>query len=356
MRSAGHTRLSLFFFMLIALNLAGCGGGSDTAGGNTPPSTDPLDNWQIRISGVTTRLNAVTYGGNKFVVVGDGGVILYSSDGVTWTPATSGTTLNLFSVYYGAGVFVATGLGTYVTGGATLTSVDGVNWVTTDSTSGGFGVTYGGSFLTTAGRSSPNGITWSTLSTMAFPDPYRITQAVGYGKGQFVVSSLYPTAHGGFSDIAVSSDLTSWSYPPPDYNGIAAMGYDTINYSYHSVAVGEPACVIAGYGLLQPKQGSVSTFLGNAALILSSPNCLDSWISQALISTNGLSQKLNGVTYGKITYVSVGQPGVILSSPNGTTWTTRISPTSEELRGVAFGNDAFVAVGTNGVILHTVAP
>jgi hypothetical protein len=71
----------------------------------------------------------VTYGNGLFVAVGDGGAILTSPDGVTWTPRTSGTSNTLFGVTYGNGLFVAVG-----DGGAILTSPDGVNW--TPRTSG----------------------------------------------------------------------------------------------------------------------------------------------------------------------------------------------------------------------------
>jgi hypothetical protein len=54
-------------------------------------------------------LYCVTYGNGTFVVVGSGGTILTSSDGVTWTQRTSGTSNRLYGVTYGNGTFVAVG-------------------------------------------------------------------------------------------------------------------------------------------------------------------------------------------------------------------------------------------------------
>ena len=44
-----------------------------------------------------------------FVTVGDNGIILTSSDGISWTKRTSGTTKNLYGVTYGNSTFVTVG-------------------------------------------------------------------------------------------------------------------------------------------------------------------------------------------------------------------------------------------------------
>ena len=56
--------------------------------------------------------------------------------------------------------------------------------------------------------------------------------------------------------------------------------------------------------------------------------------------------------YGNSTYVVVGDSGTILSSSNGTTWTTRNSVGSS-LYVASFGNSVFVAVGLSGTILSS---
>jgi len=49
--------------------------------------------------------------------------------------------------------------------------------------------------------------------------------------------------------------------------------------------------------------------------------------------------------------VTVGNSGTILTSSDGTTWTSRTSGTTNNLYGVTYGNGTFVTVGDNGVIL-----
>jgi len=46
-------------------------------------------------------------------------------------------------------------------------------------------------------------------------------------------------------------------------------------------------------------------------------------------------------------YVAVGDSGTILTSPDGTTWTSRTSGTTEQLHGVTYANSTFVTVGTS---------
>jgi hypothetical protein len=69
--------------------------------------------------------------------------------------------------------------------------------------------------------------------------------------------------------------------------------------------------------------------------------------------TSRTSQRnpLNGVTYGNGLFVAVGRNGIILTSPDGVSWTRQTPPTSNWLYGVTYGNGTFVAVGQSGAIL-----
>jgi hypothetical protein len=61
------------------------------------------------------------------------------------------------------------------------------------------------------------------------------------------------------------------------------------------------------------------------------------------------------VTYGDGQFVAVGSLGTILTSTDGTVWTTRNSGTTIYLISVTYGNGQFVAVGKKGVILTSKA-
>jgi hypothetical protein len=71
------------------------------------------------------------------------------------------------------------------------------------------------------------------------------------------------------------------------------------------------------------------------------------WTRQTL----SLTDDLTGIVYGNGQFVAVGDPGVIITSPDGTTWTSRTSGTSNPLRGIAYGNGLYVATGSAGTLL-----
>ena len=55
-------------------------------------------------------LDAITFGNNTFVAVGERGVVRTSSDdGETWDNGTSGTTRQLYEIAYGDSTFVTVG-------------------------------------------------------------------------------------------------------------------------------------------------------------------------------------------------------------------------------------------------------
>ena len=64
-----------------------------------------------------------------------------------------------------------------------------------------------------------------------------------------------------------------------------------------------------------------------------------------------LSGVIDGVTYENNIFMTVGANGTTLSSPDGITWTSRISGSSNILRDVTYGNSTFVVVGHSGTVL-----
>jgi hypothetical protein len=87
--------------------------------------------------------------------------------------------------------------------------------------------------------------------------------------------------------------------------------------------------------------------VGDYGTILTSPDGVV-WT----IRTSGDTHHLNGVGYGINTYVAVGNIGTILTSPDGITWTRRDAGLGHynNLYGAAYGNNLFVVVGSSGTI------
>ena len=55
-----------------------------------------------------------------------------------------------------------------------------------------------------------------------------------------------------------------------------------------------------------------------------------------------------GVQYVNSTFFAAGRGGLILTSADGTTWTSRTTYTSNDLYDVTYGKSKFVAVGLYG--------
>ncbi len=140
--------------------------------------------WTSR-SGTSSHLYGVSYTNSTFMAVGESGTILTSSDGITWTLRTSGTSSLLRGVIYGNSTFVAVGdLGTI------LTSSDGTSWTSrTSGTSNSLrGITYGNSTFMAVGDSgtiltSSDEITWTSQTS----GTYNIFLEVIYANSTFVL-------------------------------------------------------------------------------------------------------------------------------------------------------------------------
>jgi hypothetical protein len=76
---------------------------------------------------------------------------------------------------------------------------------------------------------------------------------------------------------------------------------------------------------------------------------LDTWV----VRNSDPSYSLTGIGYGHGMYVATGNPGILLTSPDGITWTRKDLGTANWLADVAFGNNIFVVVGASGTIFSS---
>jgi photosystem II stability/assembly factor-like uncharacterized protein len=86
--------------------------------------------------------------------------------------------------------------------------------------------------------------------------------------------------------------------------------------------------------------------VGDSGTLLTSPDGV-AWT----LGSSGDTHHLFGVGYGNGTFVAVGTVGTILTSTDGATWTPRVSGTADYLYGAAYGNSRFVVVGASGTVL-----
>lgn len=288
-------------------------------------SADPFDNWFQPLSGTQESLNCVVYGHGKFVTVGNGGRILRSADGISWSICDSGTTQPLTGVVYGSNAFVVVGTSII------LTSDNGITW--TNQIGNAYtlkGVGYGNETYVTFGRGSPagpssdrigtsmDGITWSWRNLSA-----NHLRGICFVEGRFAaVGGQGVTQNDYFYNRAYYSvDGLAWV----SENIFLAPSVDM-----NAVSFGGGLLVAVGY------EGLIYRSIPHSG-----------WMNQISHSTNALW----GVTYDLGTFVVVGSRGETLTSSDGSSWTRHGSGTVNALRSVAYGNGHFVTVGDAGTIL-----
>ncbi|SMB29694.1 exported protein of unknown function [Sterolibacterium denitrificans] len=266
------------------------------------------------------NLNAVTYAGDRFVVVGDQGAIYSSPDftaSPTWTSLTNPTTANLHAVDYG-GVYLAAGAA-----GTILRSTDGTTWA--KQTSGTSKTLYGlanngangyvavgeiGTILSSLGGES-----WTSSASGTI----RNLNAVIYTGSRWI-------AVGNAGTILISLNALNWtSISAPttqNLNGLT-LGWDATTATPMLIAVGDA--------------GTQLTSLDNGM----------NWVK----STINAGFNFKAITYGS-QFITVGNWGTIYTSSDGGTWTRQTSNTLSLLNAAAYSSSGNIAVvGNGGLIL-----
>jgi len=284
-------------------------------------SPDSGETWNIVSSGVGSIL-AITRFAGRWVAVGGDGTLTSSADGVTWTPASSGTIFLLRGIAWHNGLWVAVGA-------SILTSTDGVAW--TERTLGNltfertiYSVIHAGSqWVATANEAiltSPDGITWQGKLV---GDKNR---AVAWNGSRLIVV-------GGVEDGAESRAFVHLS----DDGGVT--------WTNQFLPIVRFLRGIAW-------TGSQFVIVGDGGRIFTSPTGAEgTWTSQ----TSGTDLNLRGVMAESGGLVAVGgqfrSGPVILTSPDGVTWTPRIAPTTRALYSISKAGSLYVATAYDGVVL-----
>lgn len=298
-----------------------------------PPVYDPATGIPY-----TIPLAGVACGNGAFVAVGWGGTILTSPGrgsqrGLVWTSRSSGTSMFLSGVAYGKGTFVAIGLK------VVLTSPDGVTWTNRTPSFHEYngysllGVSYGNNTFVAIGTggtvlTSPDGATWTVQIKGTGLNPSGV---VDDDLGSVAYGNGTFVAVGINGTIATSPDGAAWTVRP---SGVQAVGLRSVAYGSHTfVAVGVDKGVHNNW------------YYGG--VVLTSPDGM-TWTK--CLHTDS---QLSAVTCSRGTFVAVGDKGTILTSPDGATWAPGNSGTDEYLCGIAYGNGIFVTVGTNSTIVRS---
>jgi len=288
---------------------------------------DPLDNWSQQNSGTLANLNCVIYADGAFVVVGNNGTILRSTDGISWSNCISKTQQTLNGITYGNNIFVAVG------DNITLTSTDGIIWTNQEAITNShycLGVAYGNETFMAAGwwandgtqqkcyGTSPDGINWNWFS---FGGLFTHFNGITFASNTFVLPGWY-YANFFYGYVFYTTNGTYWT-------GQQASSYDITAIDYANGLE-----VAAG---------------GSGSILTSIPIPYSPWTNQI----SGTSEWLNGIGHSSNEFVVVGNAGAILTSSDGVSWASRNTGITNNLISVTYGNGCFIAVGNNGTILKS---
>lgn len=368
--------------------------------------------WTEKTPPGAKTLRAITFAQNRFVTVGDSGVIFGSTDGATWSPATSPTTQNLVGIAFSQNLWVAVG-----EGGALLTSPDATAWTSqTSPAAAGFANVFAGGSKFVAiedtGRflTSDNGLTWRQTRAGAPPDatpPFFWTRTAGAFGGN-AYSVVGPNSYHSFGPNAETwseqNDSRNHYFEAVAYGagkfvavGInGSTGSSTTGQGYLSGPIQETTlrCIAYGFnkfvaagerGLIatstsgtawttaqQPEgtEANLTTVVpGNGQLVVFGEGDLASvtmrnrfdgagWIVQPFtVAGIEFIPRVNDAIYAAGQYVAVGAEGIISTSPDGQTWTTRRTRQpgvfNDNFYGIAAGQNRLIVGGGNDPLMRS---
>jgi hypothetical protein len=275
-------------------------------------------------TGTTTNLRSITYNSKSstYVAAGDNGIILTTTDFVSWNTRTSNTASTIYSLTYSATTGAVSPLATAVgAGGYFSQSADGTYWSVPTTFSTSFAVTqnsliYSGSLFVAAGASG--GIVTSTDANTWVSRTSGTASAINslvYG------NSLY--VYGGDGGVlATSTDATTWTARTSGTtSNIRALAY---------------------------ADGATNKYVfGDAAGTFKTSTDGITWTTRTTIAT---MNTVIGIAYGNSTYVAISSTsGNVITSTDGVTWTTT-STLSITAQSLIYANGIFMAGGNTGAL------
>lgn len=304
--------------------------------------------WSMRASGVTGALHGAAFTGGQFVVVGEGGTVLTSPDGNTWTNRATSTTKTLRSVVWTGSSLVAVG-----DDGTAITSPSGTVWTTrfTGTSLDLLAAVWTGVKVFAVGElgitlESTTGSAWSQSSQT----PALSFTGVTWDGGQLIASTSGGTLH-------TSPAGAAWTQR---HSGAASLS-SVLWTGVTAVACGSDGTLLTspdgitwspqGSGvdqlLLGLVQGGGTTLaVGSTGALLTSGDTV-TWTDRSTVS----HAMLRDIAWTGLKIVSVGLDGEVLSSADGVVWTVESSGTSDDLHGIVWAGDRLVAVGEAGAVL-----
>jgi len=312
----------------------------DQAGGSSVESSAlfSVSGWMSRLSGLPYALYDVSWDGAVFIAVGSGGAMLTSTDGIDWAERDSGTDADLYAVAaHGTDIFV-------VGEGIVLHSIDhGTTWITkNEPVATILGAVAVNSTQVVAGGmhefldpvimiSEDRGDSWQIIDS--WPDERIAFADIVSRDGLFVAAaSIWPFSDGG--RVFVSDDGKQWN----DMFRDADSGFRTI------VDDGSRFTIAGNYGTVITSIDGLNWTETQTPLL--GPDYLSgAWNGTKLVLAGGQTCVPGGVYPGDCTVQWGEIPLGISSTDGGVTWDLFNIDSGYQSFGMAFGNGRFVSVG-----------
>lgn len=344
------------------------GGSGNIRNGGTDTTGPGGIGWTTITSNTTNQLNKVSYGfvngtTHTWVAVGNNGTIVSSTDNAaTWAVRTSGVSTTLVNVEFQNGIWMV-----YGTPGVVLTSTDGITWTTQKrDLQQPRSIAFSNGIWTAVGNSGEI-VTSTDLNNWTFRTSGTTNQL-----NHVVYKNNLWCAVGNSGTLVTSTDASTWTFR--NLSATSNSNFNQIDYGNAVwAACGSSGAIIrsinnttnaniatwatATSGVSAPlfgivyNSGSSWTVSGSWGYILKSTTDASTWSSSTSLGTlTHPVNALNSVAFGTGVFVAVGASGTIISSTDGLNWAPRTSSTTNQLRKVIFANGYFIAVGDSGTI------
>ena len=327
------------------------------------------ERWTPAVTGVTNYLRSVTLLGDRIIVSGENGCILWSDDGGSFQKAQpSPATTDWFEgVTASAQRAVAVG-----DNGSIYTSTNGVAWAkaTSGTTEWLRGVAFGGGAFVAVGENgkilrSTSGTSWSSIASGTSAHLNRVRYLGVGGAGKF------STVGDGGAGLSSATGIAPWT----------SLSSGTTNNLF-DVAVNDTGTLLVGDQQIRFRASGgtiwtnqitgLATNAPPAWVYLSAYGNLTSWLVAGRTGFIVEGSSTNGSAYGwqpssdsphawlwdvtvqKGIYVAVGDLANIQTSLDGILWAREVVPvphTNTVLLGVGGNSNVLVAVGNAGNVL-----
>jgi hypothetical protein len=305
-----------------------------TSGGEyTPYDSTPYDTTGFDVSALiapSVSYYSAAYQSGTWVVVGDD--VATATDVSVWTSTyTFGSPSNTL---YGVDASTTTGFSGFIAVGAGQ-EVVGSNTINCNI------------ILT-----STNGVTWTKLGYLSLNGFYGVTsngtRAIAVGENGVVYYTENGTNWYGVNETSVTSINSALNYVVVDSTaGLSVNTPIRFNTTFSTIVAGTTYYV---KNIISSIEITISATLGGVVKTLTA----------AVPPTNSYlniyptTASLRDVLFADTQFIAVGDNGIIRTSADGFTWTTRSSNTTNNLNGINYDSGTWIAVGDNHTILKSV--